>query len=90
MTQSILDKFVQCTYITDVNCSRGRSEVWLSRWPVKPETAGSNPVAPVLFYSLLIIEDKILRAVAQLASALGSGPRGRESESPQPDFLESP
>ena len=24
----------------------GRSEAGLSRWPVKPETAGSSPVAP--------------------------------------------
>ena len=27
---------------------RGRSEAGLSCWPVKPETAGSSPVAPVL------------------------------------------
>ena len=30
----------------------GRSEAGLSRWPVKPEIAGSSPVAPVLFLAV--------------------------------------
>ena len=29
---------------------RGRSSVWLERWPVKPEVEGSNPFGPAIFH----------------------------------------
>ena len=36
-----------CRYISySSEMTRGRSEAGLSRWPVKPEIAGSSPVAP--------------------------------------------
>ena len=35
--------------------ARGRSSAWSERWPVKPETAGSNPVGPAIDQSLTLI-----------------------------------
>ena len=46
----------------------GRSEAGLSRWPVKPEIAGSSPVAPV--YARLLDGLFFTRAVAQLVARL--------------------
>ena len=40
-----LDNFFSFVYVKRVFW--GRSEAGLSRWPVKPEIAGSSPVAPV-------------------------------------------
>jgi hypothetical protein len=41
-----LDKQPLFHYLTSPLEVWGRSEVWLSRRPVKPEIAGSIPVAP--------------------------------------------
>lgn len=43
--------------------TRGRGEVWSSRRPVKPEVAGSNPVAPARINR----SDRKVRAFGQVA-----------------------
>ncbi len=53
---------------------------WLSRRPVKPEIAGSSPVAPER--PRAVVSETGCSAVV---SALGSGPRGRWFKSTQPD-----
>ncbi len=34
----------------DIQKQRGRSSVWLERWPVTSEVAGSSPVGPAIHY----------------------------------------
>jgi hypothetical protein len=67
-----LDKKMIYNYLTHrlSNSERGRSEAWLSRRPVKPEIAGSIPVAP----EIIVNFTRLNRAIAQFGSAHGSGP----------------
>lgn len=69
---------------------------WLSRWPVKPEAAGSSPVAPALFPWAMHERALTRRTVpcalqkhsagcSAVGSAFGSGPKGRRFKPAQPE-----